>query len=127
MIYVLTKPDADRVAEWLRSKGIDARAYYAGVLPSSNDDTPGLGADEYRQHLEKLLVENRVNVLVATIAHGMGFDKPDIDFVIHFQVSVTADTFSVKKTYFRNYMLYFNKAVILIFKARLLCPCRRGD
>ena len=92
VIYVLTKPDADRVAEWLRFQRINAKAYYAGVLPSSNDDTPGFGVDEYRQHLENLLLENRVKVLVATMALGMGFDKPDIGFVIHFQVSVTVYT-----------------------------------
>ena len=42
----------------------------------------------YREYLEDLLINNRVKLLVATIALGMGFDKPDIGFVIHFQVGV---------------------------------------
>ena len=40
----------------------------------------------YREYLEDLLVNNRIKLLVATIALGMGFDKPDIGFVVHIQV-----------------------------------------
>jgi ATP-dependent DNA helicase RecQ len=39
----------------------------------------------YRQHLEELLLNNRLKVLVATTALGMGYDKPDLSFVIHYQ------------------------------------------
>jgi len=42
----------------------------------------------YREYLEDLLINNRIKLLVATIALGMGFDKPDIGFVVHFQVCV---------------------------------------
>jgi len=86
VIYVLTKPDADQVADLLRSHGIAAKAYYAGIRPSSNNDDPSRDPDEYRKELEDLLIKNEVKLLVATIALGMGFDKPDIGFVIHFQV-----------------------------------------
>jgi len=86
VIYVLTKPDADQVADLLRSHGIAAKAYYAGIQPSSNNDNQDVDSDDYRKQLENLLIENKVKVLVATIALGMGFDKPDIGFVIHFQV-----------------------------------------
>ena len=34
VVYVNSKPDADQIADWLRSRGIAARAYYAGVMPS---------------------------------------------------------------------------------------------
>jgi len=88
VVYVLTKPDANQIADWLRSEGIAAKAYYAGILPSSNNDDPDLDPDEYRKELENALLGNEVKVLVATIALGMGFDKPDIRFVIHFQVRV---------------------------------------
>lgn len=71
IIYVLTVRDAERTAEWLRERKIDARAYHAG--------------SENRPHLEELLQENRIKVLVATTALGMGYDKPDISFVIHYQ------------------------------------------
>lgn len=74
IIYCLTVPDTERVAEWLRQNGFSAAAYHAG------DDE---GID--REVLEQDFLANRVKILVATVALGMGFDKPDISFVIHFQ------------------------------------------
>ena len=71
IIYVLTRKDADMVAGWLKSKGIDARAYY--------------GDTGEREKLEQALMNNELKVLVATIALGMGFDKPDLSFIIHYQ------------------------------------------
>lgn len=73
IIYSLTVQDAKRVAEWLAAFEIDAPAYY-GELP--NDE---------RQVLEQRLLNNDVKALSATTALGMGFDKPDLHFVIHFQ------------------------------------------
>ena len=72
VIYTLTVRDALIVSEWLRSRGIDARAYHGGM-------------QEERIELENLLLQNKVKALVATVALGMGFDKPDLGFVIHFQ------------------------------------------
>ena len=80
IVYVLTKRDAEQVASWLSRQGIAAYAYYSGV---AHDDFPDSNA--YRQHLEDLLLDNRVKVLVATTALGMGYDKPDMGFVIHYQ------------------------------------------
>jgi len=71
IVYTLTIRDAERVAEWLRQSGIDARAYHSQV--------------ENREELEDRLLQNRIKTLVATVALGMGFDKPDLGFVIHFQ------------------------------------------
>ena len=72
IIYTLTKRDANQVAEWLRSRGIEADAY--------TGDT-----GDRREELEQALLDNRVKALVATPALGMGFDKPDLGFVIHYQ------------------------------------------
>src|SRR5579864_2878623 len=80
IIYALTKRDADQVAGWLSSKRIDARAYYSDV-----EDEGFESSDAYRQHLEDMLLRNQVKALVATPALGMGFDKPDLGFVIHYQ------------------------------------------
>jgi ATP-dependent DNA helicase RecQ len=74
VIYCLTVPDTERVAAWLRQKGIPAEAYHAGE--DSSLDRPAL---------EQAFLQNDVKILVATVALGMGFDKPDIGFVIHFQ------------------------------------------
>ena len=73
IVYTLTTRDADRVAEWLQLQGIDARAYHAGK------------PDDERQALEQALLANGLKCLVATTALGMGYDKPDLHFVIHYQ------------------------------------------
>ena len=78
IVYTLTQRDAQRVAEWLSSNGIEARAYHAGL--EDCDDAP-----PQREELEQQLLKNEVKVLVATVALGMGFDKPDLGFVIHYQ------------------------------------------
>ena len=71
IVYTLTKRDADKVAAWLKYKGINAIAYHAGK--------------GRREELEQKLLNNEVKALVATVALGMGFDKPDLGFVIHYQ------------------------------------------
>ena len=63
--------------------------YYSGVR--ARRGVPGLDSrfahdtDAYRKFLEQCLIENRIKALVATTALGMGFDKPDLGFVIHYQ------------------------------------------
>ena len=73
IIYALTVRDANQVAEWLKSQGYNVEAY--------TSDT-----GERRAELEQALLENRVKALVATTALGMGYDKPDLAFVIHYQM-----------------------------------------
>ncbi len=73
VIYTLTKRDADNLSAWLQSRGINAAAYHSGM------------DKEAREQLEGQLIRNEVKALVATVALGMGFDKPDLGFVIHFQ------------------------------------------
>ena len=71
IIYTLTIRDAGQVTEWLRSQGLNVQSY--------------TGRSNNREELEQTLLENRVKALVATMALGMGFDKPDLAFVIHYQ------------------------------------------
>ena len=80
IIYVLTTRDAEQVARWLHGQGIAAHAYFGSV---EHKDFPDSNA--YRQRLEDLLLNNRIKALVATTALGMGYDKPDLGFVIHYQ------------------------------------------
>ncbi len=72
IVYTLTVRDAEQVARWLQTRGIDA-APYTGQ------------SGERRPVLEQALLDNQVKALVATTALGMGFDKPDLAFVIHYQ------------------------------------------
>ncbi len=80
IIYTLTQRDAEQVAQWLIQNNIRARAYHAAITSESFQNT-----SDYRKHLEDELLDNRIKVLVATVALGMGYDKPDLGFVIHFQ------------------------------------------
>lgn len=73
IIYCLTKADCERVAGFLQSRGIQASAYHSDLE----------GA--VREEREAALLGNRIKALVATVALGMGFDKPDLGFVLHFQ------------------------------------------
>lgn len=86
IVYVLTQRDADMVAKWLNQQDISALAYYSGVTHSDFVNQAGKeDSDLYRQYLEEQLLGNRIKVLVATTALGMGYDKPDLGFVIHYQ------------------------------------------
>ncbi|MCF5758725.1 RecQ family ATP-dependent DNA helicase [Aeromonas veronii] len=80
IVYTLTVRDAEQVAQWLSDNGIDAKAYHGSVEADGFENS-----NAYRQHLEDLLLSNRLKVLVATTALGMGYDKPDLSFVIHYQ------------------------------------------
>ncbi len=73
IVYCLTVADTQRVATFMTGQGIDARAYNAGL------------STEEREVLEDALIANEMKALVATVALGMGFDKPDLGFVVHYQ------------------------------------------
>ncbi len=78
IVYTLTVSDAEQVAKWLQKHGIDARAYHSEV------------PDLSRRELEHAFSENRLKALVATTALGMGYDKVDVAFVVHYQMPGSA-------------------------------------
>ncbi|HDL6964235.1 TPA: RecQ family ATP-dependent DNA helicase [Yersinia enterocolitica] len=80
IVYTLTVRDAEQVANWLSDNGIDAKAYHGSVEADGFENS-----NTYRQYLEEQLLNNQLKVLVATAALGMGYDKPDLSFVIHYQ------------------------------------------
>lgn len=71
IIYALTVSAAEDTARLLREAGHDVRSYTGRTDPDEREES------------ERLLKENRLKALVATSALGMGFDKPDLGFVIH--------------------------------------------
>ncbi len=81
VIYALTVQDSEIIANWLQHRGINAKAYH-GQLPT-----------EEKISLENALIANEIKALVATSALGMGFDKPDLKFVIHYQVPGSVVTY----------------------------------
>src|SRR5829696_455517 len=73
IVYTLTKRDSELVAEWLSGHGVAAEAY------------SGDSATEDRVAVEERLLRNDLKAVVATSALGMGYDKPDLGFVVHYQ------------------------------------------
>ncbi len=73
IIYTLTVRDANQVADWLKTRGFNVEAYTGET-------------GDRREELEHALLNNEVKALVATTALGMGYDKPDLAFVIHYQM-----------------------------------------
>lgn len=73
IIYTLTVRDAIQVADWLKIRGFKVEAYTGET-------------GDRREELELALLNNEVKALVATTALGMGYDKPDLAFVIHYQM-----------------------------------------
>jgi ATP-dependent DNA helicase RecQ len=71
IVYALSRKSVDATAEFLRENGVNALAYHAGMDAQSRRDTQA-----------RFLREDGV-VVVATIAFGMGIDKPDVRFVAH--------------------------------------------
>ena len=74
IIYCLSRKKVEELAELLNINGIKAAPYHAGLDPKTRADNQ-----------DKFLMEE-VDVIVATIAFGMGIDKPDVRFVIHYDI-----------------------------------------
>lgn len=77
IIYCLTQRDCDYLAEFLKKNKVSAAAYY------SRDGEEG---EKRNREIEEKFRTNKLKVIVATIKLGMGYDKGDIAFVIHYQM-----------------------------------------
>ena len=80
IVYCATTRDCNKVSEFLKMNGINALPYHANLSKDKEENK------KFREEREKLLINNEVKVLVSTVALGMGFDKGDLSFVIHFQM-----------------------------------------
>lgn len=81
IIYTLNRKTTEELAEMLRANGIKAVAYHAGL------DT------KLRAHRQDEFLNEDVDVIVATIAFGMGIDKPDVRFVIHYNIPKSIENY----------------------------------
>jgi ATP-dependent DNA helicase RecQ len=82
IVYVTLQNSAEQVAEFLRQNQINAMAYHAGFV------------SDKRQQIQSDFMAGKVQVIVATIAFGMGIDKADIRFVIHYDLPKSIENYS---------------------------------
>ena len=81
IVYAATRRETEEIAALVMQRGVCAAAYHAGLKASEREELErGFGADEYE-------------VIVATIAFGMGIDKPNVRFVFHHDVSASIDAY----------------------------------
>ena len=81
IVYCMSRRKTEETADWLREQGLDALPYHAG-----------LGATTRAAHQARFLRDEGV-VMVATIAFGMGIDKPDVRFVAHLDMPKTVESY----------------------------------
>ena len=81
IVYCLSRRSVDETAEWLRGRGVDALAYHAGM-----------NAREREAHQDRFVRGEGV-VMVATIAFGMGIDKPNVRFVAHLNLPKSLEAY----------------------------------
>jgi ATP-dependent DNA helicase RecQ len=81
IIYTLNRKTTEELADMLQANGIKAVAYHAGL------------DGKLRAERQDLFLNEDVQVIVATIAFGMGIDKPDIRFVIHFNIPKSIENY----------------------------------
>src|SRR3954469_20314623 len=71
IVYCTSRREVDALASWLRDSGVSAVAYHAGL------------EDEERHRNQDAFLNEQANVVVATVAFGMGIDRSDVRFVVH--------------------------------------------
>ena len=81
IIYTLSRKSTESIARFLQSKGVEAEAYHAGM------------ATEKKNSVYADFVSDRIQIVVATIAFGMGIDKSNIRFVVHMTLPKTLENF----------------------------------
>ncbi|MEO9945026.1 RecQ family ATP-dependent DNA helicase [Paraglaciecola sp.] len=82
IVYVTLQQTAEQVAGFLKQNGCVAKAYHAGL------------DSDIRQSIQQDFMQNKLQVVVATIAFGMGIDKSDIRFVVHYDLPKSIENYS---------------------------------
>ncbi len=81
IVYCLSKKETEELAEDLRKRGYNALAYHAGL------------SKPVREKVQDDFIHDNVNIICATVAFGMGIDKPDIRYVIHYDIPKSIESY----------------------------------
>jgi len=81
IIYVSSRAEADRLGVWLEQEGIPTGVYHAGI------------SNEIRAQVQEQFQQDKLRILVATVAFGMGVDKPDVRQVIHYNLPTSLENY----------------------------------
>lgn len=82
LIFCMSTSDTENICEWLKEKGINAAFYHAKIQNT-----------EHRAEVQSLWTQGKIKVIVATLAFGMGIDKPNVRFVIHFTMPKSLEAY----------------------------------
>jgi len=81
IVYCLSRKKTEGIADWLSQQGFTALPYHAGL------------SHELREHHQKRFLREEKIIIVATIAFGMGIDKPDVRFVAHLDLPKSIEAY----------------------------------
>jgi len=81
LLYAATRKDTEKYAAKLAKEGLRAEAYHAGRSAAD------------REHIHELFLDDKLDVVVATTAFGMGIDKPNVRFVVHADIPESLDSY----------------------------------
>ena len=81
IIYCTSRRRTEELTEKLRAKGLSARCYHAGLIL------------EERQSVQDLFIKDKVDIVIATVAFGMGIDKPNVRFVVHYEIPKNIESY----------------------------------
>ncbi|CRG99396.1 ATP-dependent DNA helicase Q1, putative [Plasmodium relictum] len=81
IVYCFKRSTCDEISKYLREKGLQALSYHAGLTNNA------------RKKTQEKWLNGKVNILVATIAFGMGIDRKDVSFIIHFNLPKSIENY----------------------------------